>query len=52
MAPKIIGRRGKPLNSQAREIIDNISRFMEKEANEGMQIPLKKYRLVQFDYYI
>lgn len=47
MAPKTIGRRGKPLNSQVREIIDNISRFMEKEANQGMQIPLKKYRLVQ-----
>lgn len=44
MAPKRIGLKGRSLNSQTREIIYNITKFMEKEANEGFQIPLKNYR--------
>lgn len=44
MAPKKIGVKGKPLTSQTREIIDNVSKFMENEAKGGLQIPLKNYR--------
>lgn len=49
MAPKKIGRRGQGLRSQTKEIINNISKFMEEEAahfnaTKDVLIPLKNFR--------
>ncbi|CAH2012235.1 unnamed protein product [Acanthoscelides obtectus] len=43
MAPKKLGR-GRVLHSQSCEIVNNIIKFMKKEAEEGISIPLTNYR--------
>ncbi|CAH1997603.1 unnamed protein product [Acanthoscelides obtectus] len=42
MAPKKLGR-GRVLHSQSCEIVNNIIKFMKKEAEEGISIPLTNY---------
>lgn len=44
MSPKKIGIKGKIIKSQAREIINNVIKFMQQEAENGIQIPLSNYR--------
>ncbi|CAH1987353.1 unnamed protein product [Acanthoscelides obtectus] len=43
MAPKKL-LRGRVLHSQSCEIVNNIIKFMKKEAEEGISIPLTNYR--------
>lgn len=41
---KLVGVKGKPIEGQAREIINNVLIFMKKEAEGGLQIPIRNYR--------
>ncbi|XP_050293523.1 uncharacterized protein LOC126734047 [Anthonomus grandis grandis] len=44
MSPEKLGTKGQIIHSQGREIIANVAEFMHKEAEEGLTIPLKRFR--------
>ena len=46
MSSKKVGKKGSIIHSKGREIVSNVSKFMQKEADEGITIPLKNYRHV------
>ena len=47
MSPKKIGVKGKGIGSQGREIINNVTKFMEQESETGIKIPITQYRHVR-----